>query len=103
MSDALHVIELRADARWTDEDMRALLDIICSYRFSRGYTGAPGELWLLFNIDRHRHAYLMLDGEGELLAMLSERSTDAEAEAETWIVKPGKLADAVRRIREFLE
>lgn len=58
-----------------------------------------GGIAFLF-LARGRYAMLECDDEGVTIALLSDRSTDSEAE--TWIVAPGELTSAVRRIRSFV-
>jgi hypothetical protein len=47
-----------------------------------------------------RYAMLETDEEGTTVALLSDRSTDSEAE--TWVVEADGLTMAVRKIRSFL-
>ena len=47
-----------------------------------------------------RYAMLEADEDGSLVALLSDRSSTEEAE--TWIVEPGGLTAAVRKVRAFV-
>ena len=47
-----------------------------------------------------RYAMLESDEDGVLVVLLSDRSTDSEAE--TWVVASGELTEAVRKIRTFV-
>jgi hypothetical protein len=47
-----------------------------------------------------KYAMLECDEEGALVALLSDRASASEAE--TWVVEPGGLTAAVRKIRSFL-
>jgi len=47
-----------------------------------------------------RYAMLESDDDGVTVAMLSDRTTDSEAE--TWVVESDGLTKAVRKIRSFL-
>ena len=47
-----------------------------------------------------KYAMIECDDEGSRVALLSDRSRDIEAE--TWLVEPGGLTLAVRKIRSFL-
>lgn len=49
---------------------------------------------------RTRYAMLECDEDGAMVALLSDRATDSEAE--TWVVASGELTSAVHRIRSFV-
>ena len=59
----------------------------------------PGGIAFVF-LAGARYAMLETDEEGITAALLSDRSTDSEAE--TWVVDANGLTTAMRRIRSFL-
>lgn len=66
---------------------------------SRTLPSRPGGIAFVF-LRGARYAMLECDDEATIIAMLSDRSRDEEAE--TWIVDPDGLTSAVRKVRSFL-
>jgi hypothetical protein len=69
---------------------------MCADRIVRSREGGIGFIFFA----GPRYAMLEIDDEGTTVALLSDRSIDAEAE--TWVVEADGLTNALRKIESFL-